>query len=80
METSDGHCNIALRKVQESGGGGSGCWLTSDLYLKIDIKVGLFFHGCGISLAKSYQKCYIKDRYQISFPILREFEWNIGNL
>ena len=45
METSDGHCNIALRKVQESGGGGSGCWLTSDLYLKIDIKVGLFFMG-----------------------------------
>ena len=44
METSDGHCNIALRKVQESGGGGGGGADLPLIYIsKLILKSGYFF-------------------------------------
>ena len=43
METSDGHCNIALRKVQESGGGGGvGADLPLIYISKLILKSGYF--------------------------------------
>ena len=43
METSDGHCNIALRKVQERGGGGVGADLPLIYISKLILKSGYFF-------------------------------------
>ena len=44
METSDGHCNIALRKVQERGGwGGVGADLPLIYISKLLLELGCFF-------------------------------------
>ena len=47
METSDGHCNIALRKVPEKRGWGGGVGVGADLPLiyisKLILELGCFF-------------------------------------